>query len=116
MVRMELSPASLSISRMNHASHRLDTATLRERARQQLEAGAVTPGYAADREAVVSMLNDALATELVCVMRYKRHYFMARGISAESVAEEFAEHAREEMEHADSLAGRIVQLGGEPNF
>ena len=93
-----------------------DIPTLRKRARQHIEEGAVTEGYAAEREAVVKMLNEALATELVCVLRYKRHYFMASGIHAASVAAEFQEHADQEMAHADSLAKRIVELRGEPNF
>ena len=93
-----------------------DIKTLRERARQHIEKGAVTPGYAADRENVIKMLNEALATELVCVLRYKRHYFMAAGIHASPVAAEFLEHATEEMAHADLIAKRIVELRGEPNF
>ncbi|HEX5833614.1 MAG TPA: ferritin-like domain-containing protein [Pyrinomonadaceae bacterium] len=93
-----------------------DIKTLRERARQHIENGAVTQGYTADRETVVKLLNEALATEIVCVLRYKRHYFMASGINAESVATEFLEHANEEQGHADSIAHRIVQLKGEPNF
>ena len=93
-----------------------DIKTLRERARQEIEKGAVTSGYAADRENVIRMLNEALATELVCVLRYKRHYFMAAGIHAAPVAAEFLEHANEEMAHADLLAKRIVELRGEPNF
>jgi bacterioferritin len=93
-----------------------DIKTLRERARQHIENGAVTEGYTADRETVVKLLNEALATEIVCVLRYKRHYFMASGINAESVATEFLEHANEEQGHADSIAQRIVQLKGEPNF
>ena len=93
-----------------------DIAVLRQRARQHIEEGAVTDGYAANREAVVAMLNGALATELVCVLRYKRHYFMASGIHSEPVAAEFLEHANEEMGHADQIAKRIVQLKGEPNF
>jgi bacterioferritin len=93
-----------------------DIKTLRERARQHIENGAVTQGYTADRETVVKLLNEALATEIVCVLRYKRHYFMASGIHAEGVAAEFLEHANEEQGHADSIAQRIVQLKGEPNF
>jgi bacterioferritin len=93
-----------------------DIETLRERARQHIQQGAVTPGYAADRETVIRLLNEALATELVCVLRYKRHYFMADGIHAEPVAAEFLEHATQEQEHADQIAARIVQLRGEPNF
>jgi bacterioferritin len=93
-----------------------DIKTLRERARQHIENGAVTEGYRADRETAVKILNEALATEIVCVLRYKRHYFMAAGIHAESVATEFLEHANDEQGHADSIAHRIVQLQGEPNF
>lgn len=93
-----------------------DIKTLRERARQHIEQGAVTEGYRADRDTVVKLLNEALATEIICVLRYKRHYFMATGINAESVAAEFLQHANEEQGHADQIAQRIVQLGGEPNF
>ena len=93
-----------------------DIKTLRERARQHIENGAVTQGYSADRETVIKLLNEALATEIVCVLRYRRHYFMASGINAESVAAEFLQHANEEQGHADSIAHRIVQLQGEPNF
>jgi len=93
-----------------------DIKTLRERARQHIERGAITEGYSADRETVIKVLNESLATEIVCVLRYKRHYFMASGIHAESVAAEFLQHANEEQGHADQIAQRIVQLGGEPNF
>jgi bacterioferritin len=93
-----------------------DIKTLRERARRHIERGAVTEGYTADRETVIKLLNEALATEIVCVLRYRRHYFMATGINAESVAAEFLQHANEEQGHADQIAGRIVQLGGAPNF
>jgi len=93
-----------------------DIKTLRERARQHIENGAVTQGYSADRETVIKLLNEALATEIVCVLRYRRHYFMASGINAESVASEFLQHANEEQGHADQIAHRIVQLQGEPNF
>src|SRR3978361_2314563 len=93
-----------------------DVQELRRRARQHIEGGAVTDAYRADRETVIKLLNESLATEIVCVLRYKRHYFMAKGIHAEPVAAEFLEHANEEQEHADMLAERIVQLGGEPNF
>ena len=93
-----------------------DIATLRKRARQHIEEGAVTSGYAGDRESIIKLLNEALATELVCVLRYKRHYFMAAGIHAAPVAAEFLEHANEEMAHADRIAERIVQLRGEPDF
>ena len=93
-----------------------DIQTLRKRARQRIEEGAVTSGYAADRDTVIKLLNEALATEIVCVLRYKRHHFMAAGIHAAPVAAEFLEHANEEMRHADRIAGRIIQLRGEPNF
>ena len=93
-----------------------DIKTLRERARQHIEQGAITEGYKADRDTVVKLLNEALATEIVCVLRYKRHYFMATGIYAEGVAAEFLQHANEEQEHADLIAQRIVQLGGAPNL
>ena len=93
-----------------------DVQTLRQRARQAIEQGAVTQGYEADRQAVCKVLNEALATEIVCVLRYKRHYFMADGLSAEGVKAEFLEHANEEQAHADRIAERIVQLGGEPDF
>jgi bacterioferritin len=93
-----------------------DVAELRKRARQHIEEGAVTSDYAADKNAVVKMLNDALATELVCVLRYRRHYFAADGLLAEAVKSEFLAHAKEEQEHADKIAERIVQLGGQPDF
>lgn len=93
-----------------------DVKTLRERARRHIEQGAVTEGYKGERETVVKLLNEALATEIVCVLRYRRHHFMASGINAESVAAEFLIHANEEQGHADLIAARIVQLGGEPNF
>jgi len=93
-----------------------DIKTLRERARKHIEDGAVTAGYLADRDVVIKLLNEALATELVCILRYKRHYFMASGINADIVAQEFLQHATEEQGHADLLAARIVQLKGEPNF
>jgi len=93
-----------------------DIKTLRDRARKHIENGAVTEGYSADRETVIKLLNEALATEIVCVLRYRRHYFMATGINAESVAAEFLQHSNEEQGHADEIARRIVQLKGEPNF
>lgn len=93
-----------------------DVATLRRRARANIERGAVTDGYRADRTTVTRLLNEALATEIVCVLRYRRHYFMASGIAAQSVAAEFLAHANEEQAHADEIAQRIVQLGGEPNL
>jgi len=93
-----------------------DVKTLRERARKHIEDGAVTEGYTANRENVINILNEALATEIVCTLRYKSHYFRADGIKAKVAAEEFLEHAQQEQEHADLLAERIVQLGGKPNF
>lgn len=93
-----------------------DVKTLRERARQKIEEGPITDAYKADRERVIQVLNEALATELVCVLRYKRHYFTATGLNAESVAAEFLQHATEEQDHADQIAGRIAQLQGSPNF
>lgn len=93
-----------------------DIKTLRERARKHIEQGAVTEGYSADRETVIKVLNEALATEIVCVLRYRRHYFMASGINAEGVAAEFLQHSNDEQGHADQIAQRIVQLHGEPNF
>jgi len=93
-----------------------DIKTLRERARKHIENGAVTENYKADRQTVIRILNEALATEIVCVLRYKSHYFMAKGIHAQAVAEEFLQHANEEQGHADQIAERITQLGGAPNL
>ena len=93
-----------------------DIKTLRARARQHIEQGAVTESYKADLPTVLKLLNEALATEIVCTLRYRRHYFMASGIAGESVAAEFLQHANEEQGHADEIAARIVQLNGEPNF
>ena len=93
-----------------------DVQELRRRARQHIEEGAVTEGYRGDRETVIKLLNEALATEIVCVLRYKRHYFMAQGIHADPIAQEFLTHANEEQGHADQIAARIIQLGGAPNF
>jgi len=93
-----------------------DVQELRRRARQHIEEGAVTEGYRANRDTVVKLLNEALATEIVCVLRYKRHYFMAQGIHADPIASEFLQHANEEQGHADQIAARIIQLGGSPNF
>jgi bacterioferritin len=93
-----------------------DIEEIRKRARQHMEKGAVTEGYKADLETVLSILNQALATEIVCVLRYKRHHYMAKGLNAQSVADEFMEHAAEEQTHADSIAQRISELGGEPDF
>ena len=93
-----------------------DVQTLRQRARQHIEQVAVTASYGADRDTVVKVLNEALATEIVCTLRYRRHYYMAQGIASESVKSEFLAHANEEQAHADQIAERIVQLGGEPDF
>jgi bacterioferritin len=93
-----------------------DVKEIRRRARRHIERGAVTEGYKADRATVIKLLNEALATEIVCNLRYRRHYFMAMGIHAQPVAAEFLQHATEELQHADQIAGRITQLGGEPNF
>jgi bacterioferritin len=93
-----------------------EVSTLRARAREHIEEGAVTADYGLDRAQVCNVLNTALATEIVCVLRYKRHYFMAQGIASEGVKAEFLEHAQEEQAHADEIAERIVQLGGEPDL
>src|SRR5919109_5389675 len=93
-----------------------DVKEIRRRARLNLERGPITAGYRADREKVISLLNEVLATEIVCVLRYKRHYYMASGIHAKPVAQEFLQHANEEQLHVDQVAERITQLRGEPNF
>jgi len=93
-----------------------DIKELRRRARQHMHKGAVTEGYKADRPTVIKILNEALATEIICILRYKRHYFMADGIHAQAVKAEFLQHANEEQAHADLIAERITQLDGEPNF
>ncbi|HEV8660902.1 MAG TPA: ferritin-like domain-containing protein [Thermoanaerobaculia bacterium] len=93
-----------------------DVKELRRRARQHIQEGAVTDLYRANRDTVIKLLNEALATEIVCVLRYKRHYFMAQGIHADPIAAEFLQHANEEQGHADQIAARIIQLGGSPNF
>ncbi len=93
-----------------------DVKELRRRARKHIERGAVTEGYGPDRDTVVRILNEALATEIVCVLRYRRHFFMAAGIHAKAVADEFLQHANEEQGHADQIAHRITQLDGEPNL
>lgn len=93
-----------------------DIETIRARARQEIEKGPVTDAYGADVGRVIQVLNEALATEIVCTLRYKRHYYTATGLYSEPVAAEFLEHAQEEQLHADRLAQRIVQLGGEPDF
>jgi bacterioferritin len=100
----------------NRATALTDTATLRKRAREHIESGAVTASYAADRTTVLRLLNEALATEIVCALRYRRHYYMANGLQSEAVKKEFLEHADEELEHAHRLAERIVQLDGEPDL
>jgi bacterioferritin len=93
-----------------------DVTELRRRAREHIERGAVTENYRADRETVLRLLNEALATELVCVLRYKRHYFVAQGLHGKAVASEFLEHANEEQMHADQICERISQLLGTPNL
>jgi bacterioferritin len=99
-----------------HIEGMTDVHTLRERARKSIEDGAITDSYSADRKKVIKLLNEALATEWVCVLRYYRHYFMASGMLADSVKAEFLEHAQQEMAHANKIAERIVQLGGEPDL
>ena len=93
-----------------------DLQEIRKRAREHIQKGSVTSSYKANRGVVIKILNEALATELVCVLRYKRHFFMAQGIDATNATQEFAEHAKDEQGHADQIAMRITQLGGEPNF
>ncbi len=101
---------------MQNKNLSLDTNKLRAQARLYVEQGAVTVGYSADKAEVIKRLNDALATEIVCVLRYRRHHFTAKGIHSRSVADEFLAHSNEEQGHADQIAERIVQLGGEPDF
>jgi bacterioferritin len=105
-----------SSAAQSHDPFVMDVQKIRDDARKHMSDGPVTPSYGADRQTVLKLLNDALATEIVCTLRYKRHYFMAKGINSEAVATEFAEHATEEQEHADRFAERIVQLGGAPDF
>lgn len=93
-----------------------DIQAIRKRAREHIDQGAITAGYSADRETVIKLLNEALATEIVCVLRYKYHYYMASGIHSQAVKAEFLEHAQQEQEHADRIAERITQLDGKPNF
>ena len=100
----------------NEGAFLTDVKELRRRAREHIENGAVVEGYRADRETVVKLLNEALATEIVCVLRYKRHYYMAQGLESKGAADEFLEHAAEEQAHADELAQRITQLNGEPDL
>ena len=103
---------------MNHSEKPFltDVKELRRRAREHMKKGAVTEGYAADVAVVTKLLNDALATEIICILRYKRHFFMAQGIHADPVAKEFLQHAIDESGHADQIAARITQLGGAPDF
>jgi bacterioferritin len=101
---------------MSEQTNSIEIKLMRNDARQHLEQGAVTADYQVDRSTLLRQLNEALATELVCVLRYRRHYFMARGIHSRAVAAEFLAHSNEELGHADSLAARIAQLGGEPDF
>ena len=93
-----------------------DMKEIQRRAREHVEKGAVTPAYRGDLETAIKLLNEALATEIICNLRYRRHHFMAAGIHYQSVADEFMEHAKEELEHADMIADRIRQLGGAPDF
>jgi bacterioferritin len=101
---------------ITHQPFLTDIKEIRRRARQHIESGAVTEGYRGDRLTVIRLLNEALATEIVCVLRYKRHYFMATGLNAQAIAAEFLQHATEEQGHADQIAARITQLCGEPDF
>src|SRR6185312_11412050 len=98
------------------ATFTADVEAIRSRARQKIEDGAVTPGYKGDVNKAIDILNEALATEIVCVLRYLHHYFMATGVHAMGVRDEFKEHADAEREHADKIADRIQQLGGKPDF
>jgi bacterioferritin len=93
-----------------------DLKKIKKRARAHMEKGAVTESYKADLKAVIKVLNESLATEIVCVLRYKRHYYMASGINSDGAKAEFLQHAKEEQQHADWIATRITQLNGEPNF
>ena len=108
--RAKSAPAATATSPMS------DVATLRARARKSIDKGAVTDSYTADRKVVIKLLNEALATEWVCVLRYLRHYHMASGMLGDAVKAEFLEHAQQEQAHAHSIAERIVQLGGEPDL
>jgi bacterioferritin len=95
---------------------RADIEDIRRRASEKMGDGAVTAYYKADRDKVIEVLNEVLATETVCTLRYRTHYFMAQGIHASGVEDEFLAHAREEQEHADRVAKRITELGGKPNL
>ncbi len=101
---------------MTTSAFTVDIAKIRDNARKQMQQGAVTQGYGMDRDNVIEMLNAALATELICVLRYKQHYYMCEGMNAQAVANEFLEHAQQEEGHADQLAERIAQLGGAPDM
>ena len=101
---------------MTSTAFTVDIARIRENARKEIERGAVTDGYEMNKDNVVTMLNAALATEIICVLRYKQHYYMCDGMNAQAVANEFLEHAQQEQDHADQLAERITQLGGEPDM
>jgi bacterioferritin len=101
---------------MNQSPFVSDIQAIRERARKHIEEGAVTPSYGADRDVVIRLLNEALATEIICTLRYRRHFYTAKGLTSAGVAQEFMEHALEEQAHADQIAERIVQLGGDPDF
>lgn len=101
---------------MNSATFISDIKQIRANARQHIEDGAVTAGYELDRDSVINMLNGALATEIICTLRYKQHYYMCEGFNAQAAADEFLEHANQEQEHADKLAERIAQLGGTPDM
>jgi bacterioferritin len=114
--REEAIPAQGAANGTAGGSFVSDIRAIRERARRHVADGAVTESYGADRDVVLRLLNEALATELVCVLRYKRHYYMASGAMAEAIKQELLEHANEEQQHADQIAERIVQLGGEPDF
>lgn len=116
LARAQIQEKAMSIQLDNNKQTLSSVEELRRNARKQVEEGAVTEGYDADRKQILKMLNEALATELVCVMRYRRHYYMAKGLESEPIAKEFLEHSNEELAHADKLAGRIAQLGGEPVF
>ena len=109
-------PRPVETERSGNAPFLSDIQELRDRARRHIQEGAVTENYRADRTTVVRVLNEALATEIVCVLRYKRHHYMASGIHAQAVAAEFLEHANEEQGHADQIAERITQLSGTPNL
>jgi bacterioferritin len=113
---MENAMNAPDLQKPSQKPHLSDVKTLRESARRHVEEGAVTEHYQADRQKVLKLLNEALATEIVCVLRYRQNYFAARGLKAKVAAAEFLEHSNQELEHADSLCERIVQLGGEPDL